>query len=318
MSDNSIMNASREAGLGDPPTTHCSTTDNPTREGHQQDSYSEIIQQNSPKLESNKSTKRQTDASGSSNSPKTPPSVAGEATVDSSSESAESDDSEDDMYVSKSLRRTLFGSVSVKDVLQKERRLGILDRRSQQAALDHSLTFARLGELEKEMKVLKQAVYQLEDDWKPPPNTKWAENQRTIRRVAWDQFRATQATSAVPSTEQPALEVLVSEQSIMEGDSGLSQPMHLRRCPERLRIRSRSLLWVLNKFIDSSVPLSASSHTMGDEGGLHRLYSCVLSNTLSRIDRLSKKPSKTKKKRCRGKPHKIPVHQRSGAFKSET
>ncbi|KAF4930140.1 putative cell division cycle ATPase [Colletotrichum viniferum] len=166
-----------------------------------------------------------------------------------------SDDNEEvESDVDDLVRRTTYRGPISKAAFQREKNMGRFRLRARQAALDHNLTSMRLEDLERDLEELKKVILSQGDDWEPPSKSKFPVYQQAIHRVTMDRFRPTHSIVTSPSTQKPALEILVQELNAMDQDAQ-STPKPMRICPERLRIRSRGLLAHLDKVSGGSVSL---------------------------------------------------------------
>lgn len=175
------------------------------------------------------------------------PSLVEETGAGSRDDSEESESDIDDL-----VKKTTYRGSMAKTIFQREKETGKLRLRARQAALDHNLTFMRIEELEREMAELRKVILGEGDNWEPPTKPKFPIHQHVIHRVTMDQFRPNHSIVTSPSMQKPALEVLVLE--LHQVDHELhSPPKVMRRCPERLRIRSRGLLAHLDRVCRGNV-----------------------------------------------------------------
>ncbi|KAF5647840.1 aaa family atpase [Fusarium tjaetaba] len=145
-----------------------------------------------------------------------------------------------------------------KGLLEKNRRLGQLTMRSQQAAIHHNFTTMRIEELEKEVKDLKNRVYELGDDHDfKKPKDKLPIHLHKLKRSNPYEFALNNDIILLPISQQPALEVKLAEAVVtkptkdenashnMGNDSDITPEGLIQFNPERLRIRSRPLMFRL-------------------------------------------------------------------------
>ncbi|SPN98695.1 uncharacterized protein DNG_01739 [Cephalotrichum gorgonifer] len=167
-----------------------------------------------------------------------------------------------------------------KRLLDKERQLGNLKMRSNQAALHHAFTTIRIDDLEKELLELKNHVHGLDGDLTSlgVQKTKYPIHKHELRRSSRNDFQHTHQSIVSPVEQQPALEVLLSDafvprslQITSEVTSGARagagdlelpndgipeghQPKEVQYgTPERLRVRSRPLMSHLQKLTGNSI-----------------------------------------------------------------
>ncbi|KPM38562.1 hypothetical protein AK830_g7977 [Neonectria ditissima] len=162
-------------------------------------------------------------------------------------------------------------------LMQKNRGLGHLQMRSYQAIMHHNFTALRIDDLEKEVLRLKNRVYGYEHDHTfDVVVNKLVSYRHELRRSSPNDFPLNKESIALPPAQQPALEVLSSRTSIFKGLSQVperetegygTKPMapkstegvsgsFERVCeatPERLRIRSRPLMFHLEKVSESTM-----------------------------------------------------------------
>ncbi|KAF4501997.1 AAA family ATPase [Fusarium agapanthi] len=164
-----------------------------------------------------------------------------------------------------------------KRLLDKDRRLGQLTTRSQQAAIHHNFTFMRIEELEKEVKDLKKTVYELGDkhDFKKPKD-KLPIHLHELKRSNAHEFVLTHDIVVLPIAQQPALEVRLAEAVVtkltkdenalhhMGNDSDITPEALIEFNPDRLRIRSRPLMSHLENLTTTPV-LSRVGEDIVDE-----------------------------------------------------
>ncbi|KAG5794871.1 hypothetical protein H9Q69_006102 [Fusarium xylarioides] len=142
-----------------------------------------------------------------------------------------------------------------KILLDRNRRLGQLNMRSQQAAMHHNFTTLRIEELEKEVENLKNRVYELGDDHDfKNPKDKLPIHLHELKRSNPYEFVLNKDTVLLPIAQQPALEVKLAEAAItkltenenalhnMGDDPDITPEALIEFNPERLRIRSRPLM----------------------------------------------------------------------------
>ncbi|KAF5541680.1 AAA family ATPase [Fusarium phyllophilum] len=146
-------------------------------------------------------------------------------------------------------------NILCKGLLDKNRRLGQLTMRSQQAAIHHNFTTLRIEELEKEVKNLKTRVYELGDDHDfKSPKDKLPIHLHELKRSNPYEFVLNHDLVVLPIAQQPALEVKLAEAVVtkmtkdekvlqnMGNDSDITPEAFVELNPERLRIRSRPLM----------------------------------------------------------------------------
>ncbi|PNP81403.1 hypothetical protein FNYG_05209 [Fusarium nygamai] len=142
-----------------------------------------------------------------------------------------------------------------KELLDRNRRLGQLTMRSQQAAMHHNFTTLRIEELEKEVKDLKNRVYELGDDHDfKKPKDKLPIHLHELKRSNPYEFALNKDIILLPISQQPALEVKLAEAVVtkltkdentshnMGNGSDITPEALIQFNPERLRIRSRPLM----------------------------------------------------------------------------
>ncbi|KAF6809747.1 AAA family ATPase [Colletotrichum musicola] len=144
-----------------------------------------------------------------------------------------------------------------KEIFDNEKQQDTLRLRSHQAFLHHTLADYRIEELEKELKKLKNIVHGREEDWEPP-RWKFPVYRHEKDTFTADRFRANLQTVLLPTKQQAALEVLITEHvdfsSVPKLGTGTDvhsddpKPERQQRA-ERVRIRSRVLLYHLDKVI---------------------------------------------------------------------
>ncbi|KAJ0165467.1 hypothetical protein CTA2_11160 [Colletotrichum tanaceti] len=177
-------------------------------------------------------------------------------------------------------------------LFDREKRVGRLKTRSRQAVLHHTFTNMRIEDLEKELKQLKAYVYKLDEELEPTTKEKFPVHLHELQRLAANQFRVTGESVKVHWTQQPALEVQLPEW-VAPSTIGSGTPAETRssdakgenlassskmitqsdepRTPERLRIRSHSLLSHLQDITGSELLMLVDKTTVDDErvyGGL--------------------------------------------------
>ncbi|KAF5572064.1 AAA family ATPase [Fusarium pseudoanthophilum] len=161
--------------------------------------------------------------------------------------------------------RSMYSSLC-KELLEKNRRLGQLTMRSQQAVIHHNFTTLRIEELEKQVKDLKKRVYELGDDHEfKRPEDKLPIHLHELKRSNPYEFALNKDTVLLPIAQQPALEVRLSEAVVtkltkeekalhnMDHDSDIAPEALIEFNPERLRIRSRPLMSHLEKLTETQV-----------------------------------------------------------------
>ncbi|KAK7999089.1 hypothetical protein PG991_014764 [Apiospora marii] len=145
------------------------------------------------------------------------------------------------------------------DFLDRERDDGTLAIRSKQAVLYFTYAELRIERLEKELKKVKQELYNLPDDAEVRGNHDGHPVYRhLLQRSNPSQFRLSKTSFDVPREDRAALEVLITahvEKKHQQAESTLvsdstrfgGDQASIQWSPERLRIRSRPLLLHLQK-----------------------------------------------------------------------
>ena len=172
-------------------------------------------------------------------------------------------------------------------LLKRDRRLGLLDTRSWQANLHSNYTSLRIAELEKEVKWLKKRVGDLGDDCEfPDVAAEMPIHLHEIKRSNPTDFVLNNDTICLPTQQQPALEVRlpvwitpkqppsdVERTSHKNGNPiGVEEVSPIEITPDRLRIRSRPLLFHLEQVTE--LPLLNIVGTDKVEG--NRVYSSLV------------------------------------------
>nr|RBQ94390.1 hypothetical protein FVER53263_09902 [Fusarium verticillioides] len=162
-----------------------------------------------------------------------------------------------------------------KELLDRNRRLGQLTMRSQQAAMHHNFTTLRIEELEKEVKDLKNRVYELGDDHDfKKPKDKLPIHLHELKRSNPYEFALNNDIILLPTSRQPALEVKLAEAVVTKltkdenashnlgNDCDITPEALIEFNPERLRIRSRPLMSHLEKLTATSVLSRVGEHDL--------------------------------------------------------
>ncbi|KAM5349233.1 hypothetical protein ACJ41O_005740 [Fusarium nematophilum] len=176
-----------------------------------------------------------------------------------------SEDEEDFNIIAKRAQYDRLGG----RLLEKERRLGRLRIRSKQAIIHHTFTALRLDDIEKELKELKAAISNRQEDPEDSQNSKFPIHQHMLRRSSIQEFRITRESVLLPRNQQPALEVqlaggldastgLPTSSSALSNANAPAQAAY-QGTPERLRIMSRPLLLHLRKLVDNAMLFFVSS-----------------------------------------------------------
>ncbi|KAK7959396.1 P-loop containing nucleoside triphosphate hydrolase protein [Apiospora aurea] len=159
--------------------------------------------------------------------------------------------------------------------LQKERDDGTLASRSKQAILYFSYAELRIEELERELRKVKQDLYNLPDDFELREAIKYHPvYKHLLQRSSPSQFRLNNTSWDIPRGERAALEVLTLEHiekkqqqpqsGTLRRSTGLeSDQTRIQWSPERLRIRSRPLVWHLQKA--TAMLISEDLHAPGSD-----------------------------------------------------
>ena len=181
--------------------------------------------------------------------------------------------------VSAKVRRSQWDSLG-KIEFQKEK--DNLDIRAKQAVLYLTYTDIRIKQMEKEIKKLRRDIDRLPDDFEVQKTSKQPVYQHKLKRSSFHEFRLTDDSKAVPNQLRPALELLITEKNVpklsepkvdirddkstaiphTEGEKSGAQTISVLRSPERLRIRSRALVSLLERI---SGEIISNSYTKGDE-----------------------------------------------------
>ncbi|KAF5717842.1 AAA family ATPase [Fusarium globosum] len=164
-----------------------------------------------------------------------------------------------------------------RELLDKNRRLGQLRMRSQQAAIHHNFTTLRIEELEKDVKDLRKRVYEMGDDYEfETRKDKLPIHLHELKRSNPYEFVLNYDIVLLPTAQQPALEVKLAEAVVtklakdekalhnMSNDSDMTPEALIEFSPERLRIRSRPLMSHLEKLTATPV-LSRVEESIVDE-----------------------------------------------------
>ncbi|KAK1561755.1 uncharacterized protein LY79DRAFT_530822 [Colletotrichum navitas] len=192
------------------------------------------------------------------------------------------DDSDEEHRVAIHAANSLIPSLE-RIVLAREKNNGSIRLRSNQAVLHHSLTNMRIEDLERELKQLKTDVYKLDEAIETPVKARFPVHRHQLLRLSPHHFRVTSQSVRLPCSQQPALEVKLQERvaskttdlGINHGQQGkiqdreqlvsnrlLGNELHT---PERLRIRSYSLLTHLEDITGSDVYSLAQRSTIDQE-----------------------------------------------------
>ncbi|KAF5720096.1 AAA family ATPase [Fusarium mundagurra] len=172
---------------------------------------------------------------------------------------------ENSQDVGRAAERSMYDYLC-RELLDKNRRLGKLNMRSQQAAMHHNFTTMRIEELEKEVKDLKTRVYELGDDHDfKKPKDKLPIHLHELKRSNPYEFALNKDIVLLPTSQQPALEVKLAEAVVtkptkdenashnMGNDSDVTPEALIQFNPERLRIRSRPLMSHLEELTATQV-----------------------------------------------------------------
>ncbi|KAF6813201.1 hypothetical protein CSOJ01_04712 [Colletotrichum sojae] len=161
-----------------------------------------------------------------------------------------------------------------KDVFDQEKEQDTLKLRAHQANLHHTLAEYRIEQLEKELKKLKNIVHGREQDWEPP-RWKFPVYRHEKDIFTAERFRANLQTVLLPTKQQAALEVLVTDQvdfysvskntGTIPGDHNDGHEPDRQQRPERVRIRSRVLLSHLDKVIGGHLTNLGSQNRVEDK-----------------------------------------------------
>ncbi|KAF6837170.1 hypothetical protein CPLU01_03282 [Colletotrichum plurivorum] len=144
-----------------------------------------------------------------------------------------------------------------REVFDQEKRRGSLKLRAHQATLHHTLSYMRIEELERELFELENIVHGRDKHWEPPNKRRFPVYRHEKEVATEDGFRASLQTILLPAKQQAALEILVSDlvdlstiTNIVDAhptDLGTYPKPERQQRAERVRIRSRALLWHLDK-----------------------------------------------------------------------
>ncbi|KAG5763453.1 hypothetical protein H9Q72_008443 [Fusarium xylarioides] len=167
--------------------------------------------------------------------------------------------------VASDAENSMYSGLS-KELLDRDRRLGQLTMRSQQAAMHHNFTTLRVEELEKEVKDLKNRVYELGDDHDfKKPKDKLPIHLHELKRSNPYEFALNNDIVLLPISQQPALEVKLADAVVTKptkdenashntgNDSDIKLEALIQFNPERLRIRSRPLMSHLEQLTATQV-----------------------------------------------------------------
>jgi hypothetical protein len=190
---------------------------------------------------------------------------------------------EDPEVIDGKFRQTTYDS-GRRRLFKSEKDSGVLESRAKQAMLHLTFTELRITDLESQLRKLEQDIHKLPNDFKPTKK-KFPVHRHVLKRSTFDEFRLTTRSFNMPVEDQPALEVLVSEQSNQLGaKSDIDTPPSRRytgveraqetfhHIPETLRIRSRSLISHLERITRAPIPTKSEV----DEVRGMILYSGVL------------------------------------------
>ncbi|KAH8669872.1 hypothetical protein BGZ61DRAFT_111798 [Ilyonectria robusta] len=164
------------------------------------------------------------------------------------------------------------------NILAKERLSGNLKLRAQQAVLHTTFSEMRITNLENDLQILKEKVFNLPRQEKD----RFPVCKPILKRSVGDEFRITHNSKKVPIGERPSIEVLYSHRVPTFGDVNMDPPKTLARrttashemeeadfatstSPERLRIRSWALIYHLRNVCRESLPSSNSIFERIDE-----------------------------------------------------
>ncbi|KAF4992487.1 hypothetical protein FDECE_13703 [Fusarium decemcellulare] len=178
-----------------------------------------------------------------------------------------------------------------KQALDTERGLGQLTMRSKQGILHHTFTTLRIDDLERELRELKRVVYDKDFDAGPldPNRDNFPVHKHELKASSINEFSLNHDSVLIPTEQQPALETRLQPgfstnhltQPPENAIGGLSRrptgpggemSKNVNRIPERLRIRSRSLMSHLEKYTGSSILGIVRLDTLENE----RVYSAVV------------------------------------------
>ncbi|KAK2028608.1 hypothetical protein LX32DRAFT_683023 [Colletotrichum zoysiae] len=175
------------------------------------------------------------------------------------------------------------GFVSLRRTFEKEKGEGRLKVRSYQTLFHHAFTNIRIEDLEKELKQLKSDVYKLDEVIETPGKAKLPVHRHELLRLSPHHFRVTSQSVRSHCSQQPALEVKLQDGvtsntvdlstahdpqiKIRERDQLVSNRPQGKELhtPERLRIRSYSLLTHLEYLSGHAVYSLARKSTVDDE-----------------------------------------------------
>ncbi|KAG7053120.1 AAA family ATPase [Colletotrichum scovillei] len=187
---------------------------------------------------------------------------------------------EDEGEVISAAHRAAYpNATQVRHVFEEEKESGRMKMRYHQASLHHTFTNLRIEDLERGLKELKAAFENRDDTWEAPKRTKFPIHRHELRRSYANQFRITRLTAMLHCSQQPALEVQVTErispilltldnesQNLSHQMPGNAEGIPLQsgslKTPERLRIRSWSLLSHLEKITGRAIMGLAQSTKM--------------------------------------------------------
>ncbi|KAK0379909.1 hypothetical protein CLIM01_02702 [Colletotrichum limetticola] len=187
---------------------------------------------------------------------------------------------EDEGEVISAAHRAAYpNATQVRHVFEEEKESGRMKMRYHQASLHHTFTNLRIEDLERGLKELKAAFENRDDTWEAPKRTKFPIHRHELRRSYANQFRITRLTAMLHCAQQPALEVQVTERipptlltsdneshSLSHQTPGNAEGIPLQsgslKTPERLRIRSWSLLSHLEKITGRAIMGLAQSTKM--------------------------------------------------------
>ncbi|KAK1727021.1 uncharacterized protein BDZ83DRAFT_573334 [Colletotrichum acutatum] len=193
---------------------------------------------------------------------------------------------EEEGEVMRAVHRAAFpDAIEVRHVFEEEKESGRMRMRYHQASLHHTFTNLRIEDLERGLKELKAAFENRDDTWEAPKKTKFPIHRHELRRSYANQFRITRLTAILHCAQQPALEVQVTERTpstlltsenesqslshqTIENDEGVSLKSSSLKTPERLRIRSWSLLSHLEKITGRAI-MGLAQSTMIDGIKVH-------------------------------------------------
>lgn len=160
-------------------------------------------------------------------------------------------------------------------LLQRHRNLGRLETRSWQAIIHHNLTGLRVKELENEVKALKKRVYDLGDDHDfETRKEQMPVHLHETKRSHPDDFILSNDMVSLPTQQQPALEVRLpggvvpkhkSSQASSEEQKASVEDIPIEVIPDRVRIRSRPLMFHLERLTETPILSQVSTNRLEGE-----------------------------------------------------